>query len=96
MAGHGRPRLQGELNRVYRRLGLTMDRDFTERDCLNKWYSLFPSSEDANMTLAFLKELRKSWTDLYVKPRLDEGKDLKQAPILTSLHIVVEDDSHDD
>ena len=80
--------IAGELNRVYSRLGKRMDREFTARDCQNKWYSIFPSSEDANMTLAYLKELKKTWTGLFVFPKLDEGKDLSQPPKLTSLHIV--------
>jgi len=78
-----------ELNRLNKRLGLTIDRQFTSRDCVNKWYSLFPSSQDAHMTLNFLKELKKLWPQLRMVTTLDEGNDLDRPPMLTALHIVV-------
>ena len=47
------------LNQSNQRLQTVMDRPFNEHDCRNKWHSLFPSSQDANKAVEYIRELRK-------------------------------------
>ena len=49
---------------------------------------MFPSEEDANMTVNFLRRLKKKWPDLQYFPKLDRGESTNKPPVLTSLHIV--------
>ena len=51
--------IANELNRTYERLGLPLDRPFTMDDCRNQWHSLFPSSDDANRTMEFIRHLQE-------------------------------------
>ena len=63
-------------------------RDFTSQDCRNRWHKLFPSEEDANMTVNFLRKLKTKWPGLQFSPKLDRGERTNKPPVLTSLHIV--------
>ena len=80
--------IAGELNRLHERMGTDSSRPFNERDCNNKWRALFPSSEDANMTVDYLRKLKKKWTDLRFYPKLHSFDDIVGPPTLVSLHIV--------
>ena len=80
--------ISNELNRHHIRTDTITDRSFTTTDCKNKWSTLFPSAEDANMTCEYLRELQKKWPGMFFLPQLDRGSDGKQTPKLIALHIV--------
>lgn len=63
------------------------DRDYTARDCQNKWSSLFPSPEDMYSTLKYLRKLRRMWPRCYVKVESSKGS-VSAAAVIKALHIV--------
>ena len=82
--------IANELNTYYERTGGVNKpcREFTAADCRNKWHSMFPSQEDAYMTVDFLRRLKKKWPELQFYPKLDRGESTDKPPVLVSLHIV--------
>ena len=74
------------LNNLYG--GVDKDREFTERDCLNKWKTMFPGDLDINNTILYLKQLERSWPGLYVHPEKETGDNIIGPPKLLGLHIV--------
>ena len=82
--------IANELNTFHRRTGGVHKpaRDFAATDCCNKWHKLFPTSEDANMTVTFLKHLKSKWPGLLYYPKLDRGDRTGKPPVLTALHII--------
>ena len=82
--------IANELNAHYERTGDVNKpcRDFTATDCKNKWYHMFPSQEDAYMTVDFLRRLKKKWSELEYYPKLDRGESTDKPPVLVTLHIV--------
>ena len=63
-----------ELNRSYRRTGKPLDRPFTADDVRNKWKRLYPSSEDANRSIQFLRDLRKKWPGFVFRTVKESGR----------------------
>ena len=80
--------IANEINRKYRLTGQTLDRKFTTQDCRNKWKKLFLNTEDTNMTVQYLRMLKKKWPKLMFYPETDDGDDVDGPPTLTALHIV--------
>lgn len=68
--------------------GVDSDREFTTRDCINKWNRLFPSSSDVHNTIRYLKELETHWPGTYFHPEKETGSDIIGSPKLLALHIV--------
>ena len=64
------------------------DREFTERDCINKWNMLFPGSSDVNNTMLYLKQLTTHWPGTYYHPEKETGPGIIGSPKLLGLHIV--------
>ena len=79
--------IANELNTFYERSGLT-PKNFTTVHCVNKWHRLFPSEEDAFMTVEFLRKLKRKWPGMKCISKLDPGETIDKPPVLTSLHIV--------
>ena len=77
-----------QLNMLNKRDGIELDREFTTRDCINKWTSMFPTSEDANRTVEYLRLLQKFWPGLYFFTEKAEEKSAGSPPKLTSIYIV--------
>ena len=77
-----------ELNRTYQRLGLQLDRPFTERNCRDRWTYLFPSSDDTSRTMEYIRELKKVWPDMMYHPEVETSSDLDGPPKLIALHLV--------
>jgi hypothetical protein len=77
-----------QLNMMHKRDGVTLDREFTTRDCINKWHSMFPTSEDANRTVEYLRLLKKFWPGLHFFTEKSEDKLTGFPPKLTSIYIV--------
>ena len=82
--------IANELNTYYVRTGDINKpiRDFTSTDCVNKWHDMFPSQEDAYMTVDFLRRLKEKWPELQYYPKLDRGESTNKPPVLVALHIV--------
>lgn len=76
------------LNQSNHRLGTPMDRPFNENDCRNKWHNLFPSSQDCNKAVEYVRELRKIWPALRIKTQSEKATDVEGPPKLTALHLV--------
>lgn len=77
-----------QLNELNFRMGKETDREFTTRDCINKWSTLFPRSEDANKTVAWLSRLKKCWPGLHFETESQPSADENLPPQLTGLYIV--------
>ena len=80
--------IAAQINLVNDRTGVTIDREFTGNDCSNKWWNMFPSSEDANKTIAWLTYLRKCWPNLHFRTESAPSIDKRSPPKLTAIYIV--------
>ena len=77
-----------ELNRLTQQIGLDkIDREYTARDCINKWKQLFPSGQDANLTVKYLRSLMEKWPDTTVKIE-HTAASVSCRPVIKALHIV--------
>ena len=65
--------IANELNTFYERSGLT-PKNFTTVHCVNKGNRLFPSEEDAFMTVEFLRKLKRKWPGMKCISKLDRGR----------------------
>lgn len=61
---------------------------FTVRDCINCWHRLFPTAQDANRTMEYVREVERVWPGTYVHPEVEGDADVDGPPKLTALHIV--------
>ena len=70
------------LNRMYRKNDCP-HRKFTNKDCQNKWYNMFPSSQDAVATVNYLKQMEKLWPGLkYKVEKIYSGTSAQCSPCL--------------
>ena len=77
-----------ELNRLTEQVGTSnIDREYTARDCINKWKQLFPSGQDANLTVKFLRSLLAKWPGATVKIE-HTTPSVSCRPMIKALHIV--------
>ena len=77
------------LNRMNQRTpDIRVDRPFTETECRNKWHRLFPSSQDCNMAIQYIRDLEQLWPGLYWQTESQKSKHVNHPPVLTALHIV--------
>ena len=77
-----------QINLVNRTAGTCVDREFTAKDCYNKWINMFPTCDDANKAVAWLTELKKSWPGLYFQTESSPSSDGSRPPCLTAIYIV--------
>ena len=80
--------IAAQINMMNSRLGVSVDRQHTETTCRNKWMQMFPSSEDANKTIAWLTYLKKCWPSLHFRTESSPSNDGKSPPVLTGIYIV--------
>ena len=77
-----------ELNRLTKQIGImNIDREYTARDCINKWKKLFPSGQDANLTVKFLRSLLEKWPGATVQIE-HTAPSVSCRPVIKALHIV--------
>ena len=77
-----------ELNRLTEQVGTrNIDREYTARDCINKWKQLFPSGQDANLTVKFLRSLMEKWSGATVQIE-HTAPSVSCRPMIKALHIV--------
>lgn len=76
------------INLHNRTAGACVDREFTAKDCQNKWDNMFPTCDDANKAVAWLTELRKSWPGLHFQTESSPSSDGASPPTLTAIYIV--------
>ena len=73
------------LNRMYRANQVDGPREFTAKDCQNKWQSMFPSAQDAVATNNYLHHLAEIWPGLkFHVQRIRSGGDVN----ISAVHIV--------
>lgn len=77
-----------QINLMNRTAGRSVDREFTSKDCQNKWHKMFPTSDDANKAVAWLTALNKSWPGLYFQTESAPSSDGRSPPCLTGIYIV--------
>ena len=80
--------IAGDLNRLTKRVGIhIVDREYTARDCINKWKSLFPSGQDANLTVKYLRSMMEKWPGTTVEIEHTAASSTCR-PVIKALHIV--------
>ena len=61
---------------------------FTERDVNNKWHRLFPSKDDTNDAVKFLRDLEVEWPGTKVQVHANGTDDPGSEPVVESIHIL--------
>ena len=75
------------FNRSNARLGIK-NRPFTAKCCNNKWFSMFPASQDVNRAVQYVRDLQQLWPELYFRTETEIADDLEGPAKLLALHIV--------